>query len=133
MASKRRKRKRKSHYHRGEHTSSKTGQICKYRSGWEELYMKYLDSNPDIETWTYEKTVIEYISNIRTNKIRKYYPDFYVKYRDGREVIIEVKPKRKLEQAIVMKKMTAAQSWCQSRGMSYQILTEVELKDLGIL
>lgn len=130
---KKRKRKRKGHYQRGEYTSLKTGQVCKYRSGWEEKYMTYLDSDPQVVLWTYEQTVIEYLSNIRTKKIRRYYPDFYVKYQDGREEILEVKPKRKLEQTAVKKKAEAARLWCSDRGMTYRILTEIELKNIGLL
>jgi TnsA endonuclease N terminal len=133
MVKARKKRKRKGHYQRGEYTSVKTGQVCKFRSGWEEKVMVHLDSQPDVETWTYEQTVIEYISNIRTKKIRKYYPDFYVRYRDGREEVVEVKPKRKLDQLTVKKKAEAATSWCAARGMSYRILTEIELKVMGLL
>jgi hypothetical protein len=130
---KKRKRKKKGHYHRGEYISSKTGELCKYRSGWEEKFMVYLDSSPDVKSWTYEQTVIEYISNVRTKKVRRYYPDFYVKYQDDREEIIEVKPKRKLDQASIKKKAEAAELWCSDRRMTYRILTEIELKDMGLL
>lgn len=95
--------------------------------------MSYLDADPQVVLWTYEQTVIEYLSNIRTKKIRRYYPDFYVKYQDGREEILEVKPKRKLEQAAVKKKAEAARQWCSDHGMIYKILTEIELKDIGLL
>jgi hypothetical protein len=95
--------------------------------------MIFLDSNPEVETWSYESVVIEYISNVRCMKVRKYYPDFLVKYRDGRTELIEVKPKRKLEQLTVKKKMTAAMLWCAERGMTYRIMTEVHLKELGLL
>ena len=95
--------------------------------------MVYLDENPEVEFWSYEKTVIEYVSNVRTKKIRKYYPDFLVKYKDGRTELIEVKPKRKLEQLTVKKKAEAAKSWCETNGLSYKILTEFELKELGLL
>ena len=132
MAAKKKKKKKRGRYQRGIHISPTAGP-CKYRSGWEAAYMKHLDSDPEVELWTYEQTIIEYISNIRTKKIRKYYPDFYVKYRDGREVIVEVKPKRKLEQVSIKKKTGAALIWCAARGMTYQILTEVELKELGLL
>ena len=127
------KRKKKGRYQRGEYVSTKTGQTCKFRSGWEHKYMVHLDSDPAVVSWTYEQTVIEYVSNIRTKKIRRYYPDFYVKYQDEREEILEVKPKRKLEQLTVKKKSEAAKSWCLDRGMTYRILTEVELKEMGLL
>ena len=129
---KKRKRKRKGHYIRGSYTSPLAGE-CKYRSGWELKVMVHLDADPNVETWSYEKTVIEYVSNVRTKKIRKYYPDFLVKYKDGRVELLEVKPKRKLEQLTVRKKAEAAREWCKVNGLTYKILTEVELKELGLL
>ena len=95
--------------------------------------MHHLDSDPEVVSWTYEQTVIEYVSNIRSKKVRKYYPDFLVNYRDGRGEVIEVKPKRKLDQLTVRKKADAARSWCSERGLTYRILTEIELKDMGLL
>jgi len=95
--------------------------------------MVHLDADPGVELWTYEQTVIEYLSNIRTKKFRRYYPDFYVKYSDGREEIVEVKPKRKLGQITVKKKANAAREWCASRGIAFKIITEVELKEMGLL
>ena len=68
MSNKKKKRRRKSRYHRGEYTSVKTGQLCKYRSGWEQKYMEHLDANPDVVEWSYEKLIIEYISNQKTKK-----------------------------------------------------------------
>ena len=130
---KRKKKKRKGRYHRGEYTSTKSGQVCKFRSGWEEKVMHHLDADPSVVTWTYEQTVIEYVSNIRTKKTRRYYPDFYVKYSDGREEVIEVKPKRKLDQLVVKKKTAAAREWCDARGMSFRILTESDLKTMGLM
>ena len=106
---------------------------CKYRSGWEQKFMSYLDSCSDVSGWSYEKIVIEYVSNTRTKKMRKYYPDFFVRYKDGREEIVEIKQKRKLEQAIVKKKAEAARQWCSEHGMTYRILTELELRDLHII
>ena len=129
---KKRKKKRKGHYIRGTYTSPIAGE-CKFRSGWEYKIMIHLDSSPDVEFWSYEKTVIEYVSNVRTKKVRKYYPDFLVRYRDGRTELIEVKPKRKLEQATIKKKMAAALLWCAEHGMTYRIVTEIQLKELGLL
>ena len=127
-----RKKKRKSHYHRGVYISPMAGE-CKYRSGWEQKYMVHLDSDSTIFTWSYEKLVIEYVSNARTKKIRKYYPDFYVEYNNGNKVVIEIKPKRKLDQAIIKKKIAAAEQWCLMHNAIYKILTEIELKDMGLL
>ena len=131
-SNKSRKRKKKSRYHRGTHISLLAGE-CKYRSGWEQKYMIYLDENPDVVMWSYEKLIIEYVSNKKTKKIRKYYPDFQVEYKDGTKVVIEVKPSRKLKQSIVIKKIRAAKEWCTTHEMTYKVLTEIELKDMGLL
>lgn len=132
MPPKKKKRKRKGRYQRGIHSSPIAGE-CKYRSGWEQKYMVYLDDNPDVASWSYEKLVIEYVSNKKTKKIRKYYPDFQIEYKDGRKVVVEIKPSRKLQQATVVKKIRAAKEWCTEHDMIYKILTEIELKDIGLL
>jgi hypothetical protein len=129
---KKRRRKKKGRYHRGLHVSPKGGE-CKYRSGWELSYMKWLDANPDVETWTYEKLVIEYVSNLKTKRLRRYYPDFYVKYVDGRIEVVEIKPKRRLQGVTVQKKARAAVDWCAQNGATYIMLTEVELKSISII
>ena len=126
------KRRRKGHYHRGVYVSPIAGE-CKHRSGWEQKYMTHLDSDINVVNWSYEKLIIEYVSNIKTGKIRKYYPDFYVEYKDGSRVVVEIKPKRKLDQAIIKKKIAAAEQWCVTHGATYKILTELELKDMGLL
>lgn len=132
IAKKKRKKKRKGRYISGIYNSATAGE-CKFRSSWELKLMLYLDENPDVEFWSYEKIVIEYVSNVRTKKLRKYYPDFLVRYKDGRTELIEVKPKRKLDQAIIKKKIAAAQAWCLDKGITYTIMTEVELKSMNIL
>ena len=128
------KKKRKGRrFHRGDYTCNKTGMTYSFRSGWEQKMMQYLDSSSEVESWTYEQIVIEYISNIRTKKIRRYYPDFFVKYFDGHCELLEIKPKRKIEQLAVRKKAEAARAWCETRNITYKILTEIDLKILGLL
>lgn len=95
--------------------------------------MVHLDENPDVVSWSYEKLIIEYISNQKTKKVRKYYPDFQVEYKDGAKVVIEIKPSRKLNQPTVIKKVRAAKEWCTTHGVIYKVLTEIELKDMGLL
>jgi len=126
------RRKRKSRYHRGLHVSPKAGE-CKYRSGWELNYMKWLDENPDVVSYDYEKLIIEYVSNVKSKRIRRYFPDFHVKYSDGRVEVVEIKPKRRSQQVTVQKKAKAAISWCMTHGATYVMLTEVELKSMNLL
>ena len=129
---KKRKRRKGGRYHRGTHVSLIAGE-CKYRSGWEKKYMDHLDSDPSVLTWSYEKLAIDYVSNQKTKKVRKYYPDFQVEYKDGRKFVIEIKPSRKLQQSTVIKKIRAAKEWCTLNDFDYKILTEIELRDIGLL
>ena len=95
--------------------------------------MKHLDQDEETSFWSYEEVVIEYVSNKKTGRKRKYYPDFYVELKNGDRHIIEVKPTRKLAQRVVKKKLVAAEEWCQKHQMVLKIITERELKELGLL
>lgn len=95
--------------------------------------MEYLDADPSVVNWSYEKLIIEYVSNKKTNKIRKYYPDFQIEYQDGLKVVVEIKPSKKLTQMNILKKIRAAISWCTDHDMTYKVLTEIELKNMGII
>lgn len=132
-AKKRRRRRKKKHYHTGTYISSKTGQECKYRSGWELKYLEWLDAHAAVKEYGYESVKIPYVSNVRTGKIRNYLPDFLVEFNDGSQQLVEIKPKRKLVQASVQKKLRAAEKWCRDHGVTLVVLTEVELSTMGIL
>ena len=125
-------KRRRRGYHRGNYVSQKSGETFSYRSGWEEKYMSWLDSKEDVLSWRHEPFSISYISNIQSGKTRKYHPDFIVEYRDRTE-LIEIKPSKKVNQRIVQKKINAAQEWCLSHGFSFKVITEIDLKELGIL
>lgn len=126
------KKRRKGKYHRGDYTSSKSGVTYRYRSGWELQYMQFLDLDPTVFEWSYETSSITYISNKSTGRTRKYIPDFQVKYLDGRQELVEIKPKRKLSGLLVQKKITAAKEWCEAHQIAFKIITEVELKAISI-
>lgn len=95
--------------------------------------MQRLDTDPDVLTWSYEKLIIDYVSNQRTGKVRKYYPDFLVEMKDGTKVVVEIKQRRKLDNLIVKKKIHAATEWCSAHGATYKVLTEIELRQLGVI
>jgi hypothetical protein len=95
--------------------------------------MKYLDDNEDVFCWSYESVAIPYVSNTRTGKMRKYYPDFQVEWVDGRSELVEIKPSKRVLQAAVQKKLKAAGVWCLEHSVTLVVMTEVELKGLGLL
>jgi len=95
--------------------------------------MKWLDASPAVANWSYEQTVIPYVSNVKTGKQRKYYPDFLVEMFDGVRRLVEIKPSRKLQQKTVIKKLAAAGDYCRAHGLALVVITEVELKAMGLL
>jgi hypothetical protein len=126
-------RRRKRRYKTGTHSSSKSGGECAYRSSWELIYMRYLDANPDVVSYEYEKVIVPYISNIRSGRIRKYFPDFLVTYSDGKRILVEIKPSNRVHNRIVMKKLLAADQWCKEHDATLDVVTEVELKQLKLM
>ena len=62
-----------------------------YRSSWELKLMKFLDHNPEVEYWTVEPFPINYL-NPKDNQIHRYFVDFMVKFKNGKKILIEVKP-----------------------------------------
>lgn len=127
------KRRRRRGYITGIHTSVKSSKPISYRSGWEWKFCGHLDENVNVLSYEYEPFAIPYVSNKRTGKIRRYFPDFLVSYTDGHFELIEIKPLKRLHQARVHKKISAASDWARANNVSLRILTEVELKQLGVL
>ena len=117
-----------------------------YRSLWELKFMKWCDRNRNIIEWGSEEFFIPYVSPL-DNKPHRYYPDFYMKLKDGKRYVIEVKPKRQCVPPIKGKKQKktfirevaeyaknqakwkAAKSFCEVRQLTFKVVTE---KELGI-
>ena len=121
-----------------------------YRSSWELKFMQYCDTNNKILKWSSEEIIIPYKSPV-DNRVHRYFPDFYVKYKDVkgkiREKVVEIKPAKQVSEPKVQKRRTkkyvteditnatnqakwaAAEDFCKDRRWEFQILTE---KELGI-
>ena len=119
-----------------------------YRSLWELKFMRYCDSNTNIVKWSSEEIVIPYKSPI-DNRFHRYFPDFYLKYKDNNgkiiEKVVEIKPAKQVQEPKVQKRKTkkyvtevvtyaknqakwmAAEEFCKDRKWKFQILTEKEL------
>ena len=120
-----------------------------FRSSWEKIVMKYCDLNPAVIKWSSEEFFIPY-RNPFDRKIRRYFPDIYIKYKDKHgtitETVIEVKPKKytqaprkpkrvtkdwkyTTEQYIVNRaKWDATEIYCKKKGYKFRIITEDVLK-----
>ena len=121
-----------------------------YRSLWERKMMRYCDLNENVLEWQSEEFCIPYRSPI-DNRVHRYFPDFFIKYRDSdgkiKSSLIEVKPLRQTtpppkpkrqtqgyireayEYARNQAKWEAAKEWCLDRGYEFRVFTE---KELGI-
>ena len=121
-----------------------------YRSLWELKFMKYCDNNNKVLKWSSEEIIIPYRSPV-DNRVHRYFPDFYVKYKDVkgkiREKVVEIKPAKQVKEPKMQKRRTkkyvsevytyatnqakwaAAEDFCKDRMWEFQILTE---KELGI-
>ena len=120
-----------------------------YRSSWELIFMRNCDRKENILEWGSEEFFIPYYDPT-TRKVRRYFPDFYMKVRDRDGVItryiVEVKPKRQvkkpqktpkkkektfLNEVITWEKnqakWKAAQEFCEDRMFKFKIITEDEL------
>ena len=121
-----------------------------YRSLWELKFMNYCDKNENIIIWSSEELWIPYKSPV-DNRYHKYFPDFYIKYKNtsGKivESLIEIKPAKQVkgptpqkskskkyisevvEYAKNMAKWEAAKEYCDDRKWTFRVLTE---HDLGV-
>lgn len=123
-------RKRKKRYITGIHHSPKCRVPIHYRSSWEKEVCKYLDLDSQVQEYEYECLAIEYVSNQRTGKVRSYYPDFLITYKDGSKKLAEVKRKDKLNDPLVIKKAKAAKEWCakQEPIVTYEFWTNMMIE-----
>ena len=121
-----------------------------YRSLWERKFMVYCDKNEKIIDWGSEEIALPYRSPI-DNKVHRYFPDFFIKYKDVsgkiKSSLIEIKPMRQCspppkpkrqtkkylneayEYAKNQAKWRAAQDYCADRMWEFKVMTE---KELGI-
>jgi hypothetical protein len=139
-----------SHYQQGYYTPQNPEKILGdirrivYRSSWELKLFRRLDSDPNIEKWGAERIAIPYTDK-GSGKLRRYYPDLIVKKKDGKVLLIEVKPaeqsrpptsegkskRRYLQEcktwATNFSKWETATRYAKERGWEFKVFTEREL------
>ena len=115
--------------------------IC--RSSWERTFVRYLDRNPNIVKYSSEELAVPYMSPI-DKKLHRYYPDFLIQTKDGKIIMVEIKPFKEtlppdgkrntkyLKEAVLtyvtnQAKWEAAKAFCNKQGWIFQVITENEL------
>lgn len=121
-----------------------------YRSLLERRFMTFCDTNPNVLEYASEEFFVRYYSPV-DKKYRRYFPDFWIRYKNSKGVIIEKvievkpfsqcsppkpdlkqrKPRRYLNEMktylINTAKWDAAKKLCEENNMEFEILTEKEL------
>jgi len=127
------RKRRKTRYKTGIHVSPKCTSPIAYRSSLEKAVCCCLDENELVVKYSYEQLIIPYKSNIRTARIRRYFPDFLVEYVDGKKKLVEVKRENQLNNPYVKKKAEAAILWCkehEDQNLTYEFWTEKLIRPL---
>jgi hypothetical protein len=114
-----------------------------YRSSWELSFMRFCDTNANVQKWASEAVQIPYKDPL-SGRTTVYVPDFFIQYSDKNNrmnvELIEIKPasqtilervgKNKYNQAQFIKnqaKWAAATIWCKQQGIKFRIVNENDL------
>ena len=120
-----------------------------YRSLWERNTFRWIDANTSIEYWAAESVIVPYVCET-DKKVHRYYMDLWFRTRDGKNYMIEIKPKKQTQPPKTPKRKTrryikesltyvknqskwkAASEFALDRGWTFEVWTEDTLKQLGI-
>jgi len=116
---------------RGKYFSTKMNIEMTYRSSWELFYFQYLDSNIEVLKYYSESLRIPYVANVRSGRVRNYIPDLLIEY-ETKKILVEIKPSSKLMHRTNVKKFAAARNFCIINNIEFMIITEIELRKLGL-
>ena len=121
-----------------------------YRSLWEKHAFNWCDKNKDIVGWSSEEVVIPYRWDV-DKKGHRYFPDLKITFKNGKTILVEIKPaketekpnfpgkktKRYLNESMTyvknINKWEAAKSYCKDRKWEFEIWTEHTLDQMGIM
>ncbi|MCD6370816.1 MAG: TnsA endonuclease N-terminal domain-containing protein [Thermoplasmata archaeon] len=104
------------------------GILPEYRSSYELKFMKWCDMNPEVEYWGVEPFPIPYVKPT-DNQVHRYFPDAIVKFKNGKNFLIEIKPKNQCQDPVNLAKWDAAKKFCEGKDIDFIVMTE---KELGI-
>lgn len=101
---------------RGYYKSEKTGKMEYFQSSYEKTRMMEYDRDKNVKFWTKKHEFVIVYGNGK-----RYYPDFFIEYIDGKLKIEEIKGYIKDEESFV-KKSTSALEFFAKNGMEYDII-----------
>ena len=109
---------------------SKSGNKISFKSSWEEIVAKVLDSCALINDWRYEYVTIPYLVN---NATQHFVVDFWVQWIDGLELLIECKNQHLLTKPDEQLKITILDDYCKKNNLSYVLISDKnEVKNISL-
>ena len=102
--------------------SKKLGRMVHCESPVEEAAARHLEYDPEIDFYQEQPTVIHYY--LPDGTVRKYYPDFMLRRRDGSQVFIEVKTEKSLRSQKLVNKLAAISLRMVELGIEFKIWTD---------
>ncbi len=104
----------------GIYRSTKTGSLEFYESSYELRRFRALDASPLVKTWGRSRAKIRYRLGRRK---KRYHPDIFVVYHDGRIFLEEVKGYIFNRRQYLRKKIMT-EGICKMRGWTYRVVFE---------
>lgn len=104
--------------------SEKIDKDLYYHSSWELFTFQMLDKRDDVEFYDRCRFGIQYEFE---SKKHWYIPDILVRYQNGEQKIIEVKPTWAVEKEINLLKFQSAHKYAEENGLQFEVWTEKEL------
>lgn len=113
-----------------------SSQKCKkhrlmFRSSYELITHIFLDYNDNVEFYDYEPFTLPYRD--AEGKLRRYQPDFIIKYKDENKLhLIEVKATYRANATATQSKKEAAELFCEENNMIFEMWLDNKIKELNI-
>jgi len=98
-----------------------------FRSSWEEIAYKFLETCKDVKEYSPEPFSIPYKY---FSARRLYLPDILITYYDGRQKLIEIKPISLITADINQSKFKAARQYCEEKGIIFEVWSEQKIEEL---
>lgn len=105
--------------------STTLGRMVDCESTIERSTAQVLEFATSVVTYQEQPLTIDYLDG---DKLRKYTPDFRAELSDGRTLIIECKPARRVQREDVQRKAQAGQEWGRVNDATYLIVTDDDLR-----
>jgi hypothetical protein len=118
---------RKPKFREGYFISGKNQKEMHYRSGYECEVYECLESILEVIKYDVEPFKVDYIFE---GDRHEYNPDLSIFFSDGRVEIWEIKPANQTQLPKNHAKWAACQSYCEARGWSFMVMTEVGIGKL---